>query len=335
MRLRLLLSAGLLLGSAATSAATAPLWSFTEENDGIFTHQDRHYTQGFRVSRSAEPSPGGPWQRLTDGFGGLARRLGAGTAVKQRDQWPIIGQSEFTPQNKDDFIPDPKDRPYAGWLYLGAGLEQTDAHGRTDRAQLLLGVVGPLAFARQAQNGFHKLFGYGKARGWDFQLHNEPALLAQYQTIWDLPVYRFGYLESDALPETGVTLGNVLTYGELGGWLRIGHGLAAGGTPETITPGLSGSGGLTVDKLAGAFGWMLYGGVQTRAVWRNLFLEGNSYQDSPGVEKRDFVTDETVGISFLFRFGLRLDITYVKRGREFSGQNYDDRFGSITVSAPL
>lgn len=321
-----------LVAGVAHATGQAPLWSWTEEDGAIFTQQDWHYTEGFRLSRTAEPTPDGFWNGLLGRFGGATTMLGAGPAASEHYQL-LIGQSIFNPVNKDIPVPDPTDRPYAGWLYLGTDLMRTATSGRTDRAELLIGVVGPAALGRVVQNRFHALTGFGQTRGWDFQLHDEPALLARYQTIWQVPVHQFGYLETDVLPETGVTVGNVLTYGEAGGWLRVGHDLAAGGTPQTITPGLSGTGGLDPSKLTSPVGWMLFGGVQTRAVWRNLFLEGNSYRDSRGVRKKDFVTDAVVGMSLLFRFGFRMDMSYIQRSREFYGQAEDDGFGSITLSA--
>lgn len=327
-----LVALGLLTGVAHAADTPSAVYTLTEENHTIFTHQDRHYTQGLLFTRTATPQAGGFWDDLDDDFGRLAGWLGAGPAVAQRYQWPFLGQSIFTPTERDSPTPDPHDEPYAGWLYLGAGLTQSDADGRTDHLQLLLGVVGPAALGRQVQNTFHRVFGYGKAQGWDHQLHNEPGLLVGYQTLWDAPLIHLGPVASDALPEAGVTLGNVLTYGEAGLTLRVGQGLAAGGTPRTVTPGLSGTGDFDPTKLDGPFGWMIFGGVQTRAVWRNLFLQGNSYQSSPGVPIRHFVTDEDVGLSLLFRLGLRVDITYIKRGREFWGQVDDDRIGSISVS---
>jgi Uncharacterized protein conserved in bacteria len=334
--LRFALLAALLGLPLLAQAASAPLWSLTEENDGIGSVQDRHYTQGLRVARRFAPATQGFWSDLAaDALDPVARALGAGPQKRLRIEWPIVGQSLFTPQNKESPTPDPQDRPYAGWLYVGAAALRQDAHDRTDRLQVLLGVVGPWALGQIAQNGFHAAFGYGKAYGWNDQLRNEPGLIASYQSIWDLHLLHTNLLEADLLPEAGITAGNVLTYGEVGAWARIGQGLAAGGTPETITPGLSGTGGLDLSALPDAVDWMIFGGIQTRAVWRNLFLEGNSYRSGPGVEKRNFVTDESVGISLLFRLGLRIDFTYTRRGREFSGQNYDDRFGSVTISAPL
>lgn len=343
MRLRTLVygfAAALTLLSGVVRAAAAPpiqspIYSLTEENDGIFSQQDRHYTQGLMIIRTATPLADGFWDDVAGDFGQLAGWLGAGPATERRYQWPIFGQSEFTPTDTKRSVPNPLDRPYAGWLYLGAGLMQRSNSGRIDHLQLLLGVVGPAALAKQVQDGFHALAGYGQANGYSHQLHNEPGLLVSYQTIWDRSLLTVGSLQSDALPEVGITAGNVLTYGEVGLTLRVGQSLAAGGTPRTITPGLSGSGWFDPDKIDGAFGWMIYAGIQSRAVWRNLFLEGNSYRNSAGVEKRNFVTDENLGISFLFHFGLRVDISYIKRSREFSGQINDDRVGSVTLSTPF
>lgn len=324
-----------LLGGVARAMTPPPVYALTEEDDGIFTHQDRHYTQGLMLTRTASPTAGGFWEGLSNDLAQAAGWLGAGPVTGQRYQFPIIGQSIFTPTNIAATVPNPHDRPYAAWLYVGAGLMQRSESGRIDHFQLLVGVVGPSAMGEQIQNGYHGIVGYGTANGWNHQLHDEPGLVATYRTTWDEPLYRSRDFEIDALPQLGVTVGNLWTYGEGGLILRLGQELAAGGTPQTVTPGLSGPGWFNPSRMDGPFGWMLYGGVQTRAVWRDLFLEGNSYRNSPGVEKRNFVTDEDVGISLLFRFGLRVDISYIKRSREFSGQVNDDRIGSITLSTPF
>lgn len=324
-----------LLGRAAHATTPSTIYALTEEDDGIFTHQDRHYTQGLMFTRTAAETAGGFWSGLSDDFGHVAHWLGAGPDAGQRYQFPIVGQSIFTPTNITASIPNPNDRPYAAWLYVGAGLIRRSESGRVDHFQLLVGVVGPSAMGEQVQNGYHNLVGYGTANGWNYQLHDEPGLVATYRTTWDEPLYHLQDFEIDALPQLGVTVGNLWTYGEGSLILRVGQDLAAGGTPQTVTPGLSGPGWFDPSRMNGSFGWMLYGGIQTRAVWRDLFLEGNSYRNSPGVEKRNFVTDEDIGVSLLFHFGLRVDISYIKRSREFSGQVNDDRIGSITLSTPF
>src|SRR5699024_11095171 len=115
----------------------------------------------------------------------------------------------------------------------------------------------------------------------------------------------------------------------------FGQGLPAIGMPKTVAPGLSGTGWYSPGRLGGAFGWMLMAGIETRAVARNLFLQGHSLRHRPGVEKRDVVTDADAGLSLGFGMGLRVDFVYVRRSREYIGQDGDDQFGSITVSMML
>ena len=105
-----------------------------------------------------------------------------------------------------------------------------------------------------------------------------------------------------------------------------GAGAAAGAAAPVMASGLAGGFGIPAgfDKA----------GFEDNAKKQFMTLQGaNDKGDLDGV--RNFVTDEAVGLSLLFRLGLRIDFTYTRREREFSGQNYDDRFGSVTVSAPL
>ncbi len=323
---------------AAAAEPKLSLYSLTEENDGIFSGQDRHYTQGLMFSRMVVPAAGssGFWDELSRRFASVTRVLGAGSATAGTSyRWPIIGQSLFTPADLDSTEPQPDDRPFAAWLYVGAGLQRRTVSGRVDQFQLLAGVVGPWALGEVVQEKFHKVFDYKHARGWDNQLHNEPGLVASYQTRWTVPVFDPSWIDIDLQPQVGLSVGNVLTYGEIGLTLRFGQGSRVLGSPRTITPGLSGSGWFDPGRIDGAFDWMMFVGIQTRAVWRNLFLQGNSFRHSASVDKRDFVTDEEFGVSLLFRPGVRVDVIYVKRSHEFVGQHGDDRFGSITVSVPL
>src|SRR5262249_2102051 len=98
-----------------------------------------------------------------------------------------FGQSIFTPEDLTLRIPDPRDRPYAGWLYLGSTL--TRETGTTlDRFDAQLGVVGPAAGGETAQNTVHdlikNLFPAGQARGWSFQIKNEPGLVLAGEREW-------------------------------------------------------------------------------------------------------------------------------------------------------
>src|SRR5690606_24837863 len=91
-----------------------------------------------------------------------------------------FGQSMYTPEDRTrtDLIAD--DRPYAGLLHMGLAwnrrVHQPGApHEMLDTRELTLGVIGPWSLARQSQNLVHDLRGIERFRGWDNQLHNEPA----------------------------------------------------------------------------------------------------------------------------------------------------------------
>ena len=60
----------------------------------------------------------------------------------------FLGQSIFTPQNLTLKPPDPRDRPYAAWLYAGTSLLQESNRHMLENLELDLGVVGP-GVARQ------------------------------------------------------------------------------------------------------------------------------------------------------------------------------------------
>ncbi len=337
---RLLLLA-LLLGAAAPLSAQAESapgwWSLNAENNNLVVDEDRHYVNGFNIAYLT------PRLAPQDGAlrrGALALQDGlpwlfpvSAAAPDRRLEWTVLGQQLFTPANKDLSTPDPRDRPYAGWLYTGAALMQNSGSAYQELSGTF-GVVGPWALGQQVQNSFHKAFGFGRTEGWSHQLHNEPALTLAYVRKWRLGtrVDAAGGLELDALPELGATLGNVLSYGEAGALLRLGWGLAADYGPRMLQPGLTGGGYFNPDGAARRWGGYVFAGAQQRAVGHNLFLDGNSWRSSPAVERYPWVHDEYFGISVYGWRQVRADFTYVRRSREFSAQPGDDRYGSATIA---
>jgi hypothetical protein len=73
--------------------------------------------------------------------------------------------------------------------------------------------------------------------------------------------------------------------------------------------------------------------VEGRAVARNLFLDGNSFQTSRSVGHEDLVGDFSAGAAILLP-ALRADFSYTRRSREFPGQLDQDQFASVTLSFP-
>jgi hypothetical protein len=255
-----------------------------------------------------------------------------------------FGQAIYTPTDISREVPDPHDRPYAGWLYASLGLvsEQVSPSGEipgddtVDRAlkkvELSLGVVGPAAGAGVVQTNYHKLIGAAQPRGWSHQLADEPALLLsfEYQRRFGR---RFGdFLEADLTPSAGVSLGNVFTEGSLGLTVRIGRDMLSDYGPPRIRPSLPG--GAFFERPESGIGWYVFAGIEGRAVARNIFLDGNSYVSGPHVEKQNFVGDAQLGIAITLG-SMRLSYTNIFRTREFSGQPKPDDFGAISASFQL
>jgi hypothetical protein len=333
-----------LLGLAAVTAALAAprpamaqdgRFSVLEENDSIFFNSDRYYTQGLQLNYL------GPTVAPTSGanapFDFLGNNLGvfSSDAKASRHYEVLFGQQIYTPANIHTSHPNPDDRPYAGWLYGGLGLIQDTDHRQLDHLEVQLGVVGPASAARTAQNDWHQFIGVLPADGWDSQLHNEPGIMISYEHKWRFLQPLGDGFAVDAIPELGATVGNVMTYAEGGTFLRIGRNLEADYGPARMRPTLSGTSYFDESALDGPFGFYFYVGAQGRAVARNIFLDGNSFQDSASVDRNIFVGDLVGGLSLFWSNAVKLDTNVIYRTKEYSGQDQNEKYAGINLSFGL
>jgi lipid A 3-O-deacylase len=321
------------LVAAPIEALNSPsLLSAVEENSRLAAHgNDRHYTNGVMLSYTTGPlSENCIWNAPT-------RWLGESTFLfhplspktDDRLEWIILGQSIFTPQ--DHSAPDPSlnDRPYAGWLYTGLDFIQDSDAQQLTSLEFLGGIVGPWALGRETQNSVHDLFGFHSVRGWNYQLSNEFGFTASWERKW-----RFNHELGDGysweiIPDAGATAGNVFTYAEAGFLVRFGRGLKADWGPEMIRPGYSGSSYFSGQRAGVKFGWDFFVGAQARAVALNIFLDGNTFQNSRSVVKEPVVADLIVGAELFSIGGLRFGFSLVTRTPEFRKQTGMDNFGSF------
>jgi len=318
--------------TAARAGDKTERFTALEENDSLYFNTDRHFTQGLRLSYTGpEVGDGSGWNDPFDFLGGIPTVFADGG---KRRYAVILGQSFFTPEDIARNPPDPADRPYAGWLYAGAGLleEGGGAIATLENAEILIGVVGPAALAEEVQNDYHQLIGAKSAGGWDSQLKNEPGLMVTYERYWRVPVTGTGGL-LDVVPRAGATVGNVMTYGQAGGLLRFGNALDADYGPVRIRPALSGTDYFDGAALPKAFGYYVYAGAVGRVVGLNIFLDGNSFRKSPSVEKKNLVADVEGGFAMFFWEIVKVDFSVVRRSEEFDGQNGADVIGTASLSA--
>lgn len=307
-----------------------------EENDSILFDSDRYYTQGLQFSYlGSDLHPGSDWNAPFNFMSNNLSLFPSDAATKSRRYEILFGQQIYTPDNIHINPPDSDDRPYAGWLYTGVGMIQDTNRRELDHLELLIGVVGPAALGRQAQNDWHQFIGVQQAAGWDAQLHNEPGVMISYEHKWRLLQPLGSGYAVDFIPEVGGTVGNVMTYGEISAMMRFGRNLEADYGPQRIRPSLSGTSYFNADYLDGPFGFYFYLGAQGRAVARNIFLDGNSFQDSANVDKKVFVGDLSGGLSLFWSNAAKLDMNVTYRSKEFNDQEKDFKYAGFNLSFGL
>lgn len=113
------------------------------------------------------------------------------------------------------------DRPFAGYLYAGAGLGWFYKSEAILKVSAQLGILGPSSLAEQIQTGFHKLINaYWAVEGWDYQVKDEVALNLElsYQHLF----YRTNRKLFDFSGSSGVLLGNTFSGANAGVLIRFG-----------------------------------------------------------------------------------------------------------------
>jgi lipid A 3-O-deacylase len=304
--------------------------SLAVENDSLSSGADRNYTSGIKLAY-VSPSEGVPeWLR---GTGNFTRPISGSSP----DFWGVaIGHSIFTPEDISANPAPPDQHPYAGWLYMQVmvGAEEDRDDGRTprylDTYELEFGITGPSAMGEEAQRGIHEWLGAPDPQGWDSQLENEFAFAVSFDRRWRaLRLFGdyFGGIEADLTPNAGATLGTLRTEARLGLTARIGQRIDSDYGPPRVRPSLSG-----VEHFAGGpLSWSLFAGVQGRAVAHNLFLDGNTWEESASVDRNPYVADFQTGFS-VSAGDWRLAYTYVWRTEEFETQPTRQDFGALALS---
>lgn len=318
---------------AQEEADTKGVFSLTVENDSLSSGADRNYTSGIRLGY-VSPSEGVPdWLQ---GAGGFTRAL----SNSDPDFWGFaVGQSIFTPEDINSVPPPADQHPYAGWLYMqiSVGAEEDRSDGRAprylDSYELELGIVGPSAMGEEAQRGIHQWLGAPDPQGWDYQLEDEVAFAVSFDRRWRaLRVFGdyFGGLEADITPSAGASLGTLRTEARVGLAARIGQRIDSDYGPPRVRPSLAG----LEHFRGGPLSWSIFAGVQARAVAHNIFLDGNTWEDSASVDRTPLIGDFQTGFS-ISAGSVRLAYTYVWRTEEFETQPTRQDFGALALSIRL
>lgn len=310
-------------------AAPKEYWSVQLENDFFANSGDRYYTNGIQVSRLVMGKPA-EWLGKVASVFPAYQSDGGIEAVNY-----TVGQQIFTPDDtvSSELLLD--DRPYAGYLFFSTSLlarvEHDSLYDTGNILDFTIGVVGPASLAEQSQTAFHKLFKVAVPQGWHNQLKNELGLGLSYSRFWRFIKPVSGPLEIGMNPQITATLGNVYTYGAVGVMVRLGTALDGDLSPPTIKPGYP---GFALFRMDNHISWYFHFGVETRYVVRNIFLDGNSFEESHSVEKEPIVGDIQFG--FVFKINnIRFAISNTMRSKEFTTQQQATHYGALNISWAL
>ena len=330
---------GLFLGLFCLASATPSLaaeepqqpWTVHVyvEND-YFSDTDSDYSSGVKFSLiSPDLSTFAECDRLPEWSHEYIERLpfinNPDPAVKRKVEFSL-GQDIYTPSNAIRNNPNLVARPYAGWAYFATGFQARTSE-QMDTIELQLGMVGPSSFGEDTQRIMHDLLDKRAPKGWGDQLKDEPGLVVIYEHKWQIaPFFSRDNFAMDAITHLGCSLGNVATYANTGFETRLGWNLPNDLGVSLIRPSCNPS-VPTGKKTSGYF----FAAVNGRAVLQDIFLDGNTFVDSPSVDKKPFVADLAAGVA-IFVNKVKVTWTQVYRTKEFDGQAENHDFGSLAVT---
>jgi hypothetical protein len=306
------------------------------ENDTFAAGTDRDYTNGFKITWSTPFSIDKTESYLPDwGYYFINKLPFVNDLETSRAVSVSIGQNIYTPEDRSQAALIEEDRPYAGYLYYATGFHSR-TNNRKNSWEFQLGIVGPLSFAEKTQIWTHDLLGSRRSEGWGNQLNNEIALEAIYESQWLFfnSGKSRGY-DYDLIPHMGFRMGNVTTYINAGAELRFGLNLPGNFGSCPIRAGCatnsSFSGTPHSNRGTGFTGWHLFFAVDGRAVLHDIFLDGNTFEDSHSVKREVWVADLMTGIAFDFG-NVRTTYSYVFRTKQFEAGEDKQIFGSLNLS---
>ncbi len=299
------------------------------ENDGTwanyFNSADRHYSSGQRATVALHPEFAYDWARNLP-FMDTSGKTGAAVGF-------FGGLDIYTPIDSTATAPIPNDWPYAGWLYGGVFFQRSNERWLED-ARFTFGITGPSSMAQRAQDLLHEIFDVQKFNGWSNQLRDEPnfnfaytrkyrAFAGQIDEDWAL----------DIIPHAGFTLGSANREFVAGATGRIGINLDDSFGPGSIHHIVD----LTnnASQRPSDVSFFVFGRIEGRVVEHNMFLEGNNWSYSQGVDINTLVGEGTFGVGLILGQGVELMISNTYLTQEFKDQTTHDSYGTYQIKVNI
>ncbi|CAM4080409.1 lipid A deacylase LpxR family protein [Vibrio neonatus] len=261
------------------------------DNDGIVT-TDQDYTNGLFLTYSDyfEIQPGSLFDSLP------GNQFSATANDHRLHKYNIkVGQKMWTPEDIENPNPIADERPYAGLLYLSSTLYSI-APSAINSYSVMLGTVGPNAYAEESQKYVHSLIKSADPKGWDNQISNQVVFNLGYNRMdkWyqsDLS----GATTHEISTPTRLLVGNYrseLATGLMWRWgteLNQSFGSARISNESTLDPSLI---------VHGNTGWYLFSGIEGRVRFNDITIDGDRPDDGITADEVEHLQGTaTIGIT--------------------------------------
>lgn len=203
--------------------------------------------------------------------------------------WSIM-QVMITPSNIRRRVPEPGDHYYSGSLFLIHSLHSTNKiHKLSMQSEWILGVMGPPALGKEAQNWVHGIVGSPRPIGWDDQLATD------FLFNYNLTVEKGLLSYRNAVEVVGgaqTYAGTMLNGGSLFGVIRLGR----------LTPYFEDY--IQQHTSSGKVKWFVLLRPSMELILYNALLEGGFFNEHPLPE----ISGEKDGYPEVRRVGSQLDL---------------------------
>jgi len=321
------------VGYVVPALAVEEFATFIFENDVFTDDSDDGYTNGMGYAWGYAGFDGFDDSNTPAWIQWLSEDLYINTMPdKRRAITYQIFQTITTPTDRDTSKLQPDDYPYAGTLTWKVTQYAID-DAVTDTVSLLLGAVGPVSLAEQAQDLVHEITDSTDPQGWDNQLNNEPLFQLGAGRKWRLLDGNIsGGTDYDIIPAVEGTVGNLSSNADVGVTFRFGTDLLKTYPVASLWPARE------VNPLTGtAVGaYYVFVSVMGRYQANNIIIDGNSsvFDDDNNSDLTLENNQNFVAAGFAVSFkSWSLLFSVVDASKEFE-EDDDDRysFGSLSVS---
>ena len=277
--------------------------SFTTDNDAfLLKKKDAYYTNGFYVQY----------------------RFADTTTTRKKVHALEIGQMIFTPLSKKEIITD-IDRPYCGYLFTRYSQTIASKNDAVFQWHGTLGVIGSASLAEKLQNEYHKLLGFLRFKGWEYQVRNAIGLDAGIS--YAFTAFSFNDLFK-IVPVAQANIGTTFTN------TRIGMILSAGSfenNNSSILFNTRVNNGTLIPKKKTEIFLYAYPSITYQAY--NATLQGGLLYKGAGAvlaDPKPFVLEQRYGIAYAEeRISTKLELIY--QSKETDRQNRSQVYGSIQI----